>query len=153
MQELSFPAIIKYMTSSKCLSRNCKLINLSPIIDKREIFKVGVRLHHSNLTQEKKYLIFVIKNHTVIVLIIKYFHLFHATSQLLLCVIRNKFCILKERRAIRKFVKNCIVYVRASATKKRPSFVTRYDYAGPIFCKFEKGRGATSFKYYISLFI
>lgn len=113
----------------------------------------------------------LLTSHPLVQLIIHQAHLrsLHAGLQLTLHILRQEFWILKARSLVKSVIHSCVKCARERADiptqlmgdfpRCRVSPQTRcfvhcgVDYAGPVFVRATAGRGITSRKAYIALFV
>ena len=153
------------------ISSKSKLLNLNPFISTTDsIIRVGGRLNNSNLSFNEKHPIILPSNNFLTILIIRNAHheCLHGGTQLTLCHLRMQYWIVHGRRTVKNEVHKCLVCYRYIAksheqlmgslprnrvTISRAFHSTGIDYAGPINVKVSKGRGRTTYKGFICIFI
>ncbi|GBN42555.1 hypothetical protein AVEN_69906-1 [Araneus ventricosus] len=161
---------VSYLSASKQLPSNNKIIPLTPFYDDSGIIRVGGKLKNSMLTESQKHPILLPKTDHVVNLIITDYHLklLHAGPQLIQAALREKFWILSARDAVRREVRKCIPCFRNRPKLAEqimgelpkstvcPSSVfhrTGLDFAGPFLIRSSKGRGSRNTKCYICVFV
>ncbi|CAG7659602.1 unnamed protein product [Allacma fusca] len=170
-QESAFPQELQSLRSSQPLSKNSKILPLSPFLDPVGLLRVGGRLRHSNLPEDQKFPILLPSSGHFTQLVIAEEHLrsLHAGPQLLLSNLQLRYWILRGRATVSNFVKKCIVCYRhrtTSLTQKmgdlppmrvnpsRPFSKTGVDFAGPFNMKRSMGPRSTQLvKCYVCVFI
>lgn len=166
---------IKHFSEDYLLIKNNKqstnkLIKLKPFMD-NNILRVGGRLSNANLLHFQKHPAILPQKDPIVDLIIRHFHIknLHTGPTLLMSLLRQKFWILSARSVVRKITQSCNVCFKFKPRHTeplmgeeptyrvqeqiKPFWHTGVDYAGPINITPRKGRGITSHKAYISLFI
>jgi len=135
-----------------------------------ELIRVGGRLSNAPLPMSMKHPI-ILASHPLITLIVQHAHLrsLHTGTQLTLATLRREFWILRARTIVKSVIHRCVVCVRERTVTPtqlmgnlptvRVSPPTRaflhcgVDYAGPRNIRSMAGRGITSRKAYIAVFI
>jgi hypothetical protein len=86
------------------LSKKSSLLSLNPFIDGNQFIRVGGRLQNSDLTFDQQHQLILPKAHHITSLIIEDIHRknLHASGQLLLFLIRQKFWIPDVRNVLKK---------------------------------------------------
>lgn len=92
----------------------------------------------------------------------------HGGPQLTLSHIRRQYCVLDGRTEVRKHIHKCNTCFKfkpkstnqfmgdlpaARVTANRRFLHCGIDYAGPMQCRTNKGRGQKSFKVYVAIFV
>ena len=91
---------------------NGQLTALNPILDANtELIVVGGRLSQSSFEENFKHQIILPSNHLVVQKLIKHVHVLncHAGPETTLCCLRQRFWILRGRRAVSKVLRNCLI--------------------------------------------
>jgi hypothetical protein len=152
------------------LSRKSSLLSLNPFLDGNQFLRVGGRLENSVLTFDQQHPLILPKGHHITKLIIEDIHKknAHASCQLLLSLIRQKFWIPVARNVLRRIIHKCLTCLRLKATTatqlmgqlpevrvkpSKPFTNTGIDYAGPLYVKQGGKRSKTIVKCYVALFI
>jgi len=129
---------------------------------------MGGRLESSDLTFDLQHPFILPKGHTT-TLIIEDVHKknLHASAQLLLPLIRQKFCIPDGRNVLRRITHKCLTCFRLKATtatqlmgqlpevrvkSSKPFTNTGVEYVGPFHVKQCGKRSKRTVKYYVALF-
>ncbi|XP_011859317.1 PREDICTED: uncharacterized protein LOC105556814, partial [Vollenhovia emeryi] len=170
IQADSFPTDINAMSNNKSLSPRSALLSLNPFLDKDGIVRVGGRLNRAPVPFSVRHPI-LLSSHPLVTLIVNQAHLraLHAGPQLTLSILRRDFWILRARTLVKAVIHRCVVCTRernaiptqimgdlpeARVSSAARSFLhSGLDYAGPIQIRASAGRGITSRKAYIALFI
>ncbi|XP_036146422.1 uncharacterized protein LOC118646820 [Monomorium pharaonis] len=152
------------------LNQSSRLHSLHAFLDKNDILRVGGRLQQAPWHFERKHPILLSAQCKTTRLLIEREHRasLHASPQLLLAVIRQRYWILNARNIVRQVCRSCVWCFRNNPrgltqamgslpsdriTPSRPFAVTGVDFAGPIITLVNKGRGRKTCKSYIALFI
>lgn len=143
---------------------------MNPFIDEQGLIRIRGRLQNADLPAKTKTPI-VLGAHPLVSLLIQATHLraLHSGPQLTLCLLREEFWILRAQQTIRATLYRCVVCARERAQiqnelmgdlpecRVRPSIRAflhcGIDYAGPIQVRSNPGRGHTSRKAYIAVFV
>ncbi|XP_070526042.1 uncharacterized protein [Cardiocondyla obscurior] len=141
-----------------------------PFLDSDEILRVGGRLRHAPLPYDSKHPI-LLAAHPLVRLIVRQFHFrsLYGGLQLTLRTLRQQFWILRARSLVKNEIHQCVVCVRERAEASTQLMgnlpMTRVtppprefswcglDYAGPVRVRASAGRGISTKKAYIALFI
>jgi hypothetical protein len=170
VQHAEFGEELHCLKTKGSLRTSSRLLPLCPFLDSEGVLRVGGRLRNSSLSEDSKHPAIIPKKHHLTTLIIKHFHIkhLHASPQLLLSVIRQKFWIPCGRDVVRRFVKSCTTCFRLSAstmsqlmgdlpasrvTPSKAFSTSGVDFAGPFLARERGGRGKKSFKIYIAIFV
>lgn len=153
------------------LHHRSKLRSLTPFIDGNGIMRVQGRLEHSLLPYNEMHPIILPPNAHFTRLIIDHFHrcTSHGGAQLMMSVIRRQYWIINGRTCIRHHNHRCIECFRHRGDTlrqlmgslpparvrptSRPFVHVGVDYCGPFDVRASKGRGITSYKAYIAVFV
>lgn len=169
-QRERYSSEIHCLRQGKSLDTKNSLLSLNPFLDNDGILRVGGRIQNSEFSFDKKHPIILHPSHFLTKLIFNYEHirLLHCGPNHLLSSIRDKYWPVSGRNLARKIVHECIVCFRAKPksishimgnlpkerlTPSPPFSNCGVDYAGPIFIKSKKGRGAQLIKAYICIFV
>ena len=142
------------------------LLPLNPIYDERtELIVVGGRMNFSSYDEEFKHQIILPTYHPVVRKLVMHAHKqqCHAGPETTLCCLRQRFWILKGRRAVTKVVRCCLICrhekTRAQEQQMSPLPIERLemspaftniglDFTGPLFVR-EEGH---AYKVYVCIF-
>lgn len=170
IQAQLFASDLQALSSQKTLPSKSSLLSLHPFLDQDGIIRVGGRLAHAPVPFPTKHPI-VLAAHPLVTLIIVQAHTraLHAGTQLTLSTVRQNFWILRARNLVKAVIHKCITCARERAAiptqvmgnlpdcrvqRAARSFLhCGLDYAGPVLIRASAGRGITSRKAYIALFI
>ncbi|KAJ0169346.1 hypothetical protein K1T71_015230 [Dendrolimus kikuchii] len=152
------------------VKRKSNLKSLNPYLDSSNIIRVGGRLRHANLEENKKHPIILNTRNPLVALIVADAHkkTLHGGIQLMLNYLRAKYWIINAKRSIKACVNKCLICAKQNAvmrtqlmgdlpkvrvTPARPFINSAVDFAGPYQVLMTRGRGAKTTKCYIALFI
>jgi len=138
------------------LSNRSLLLSLNPFLDRNQLLRVGGRLENSDFMFDQQHPMILPKGHHITTLIAEDIHKknLHASGQLFLSLIRQKFWIPDARNVSRKITQKCLTCFRLKATtstqlmgqlpearvKTSKSFTNSgVDYSGP-FCVKQGGK-------------
>ncbi|XP_073949064.1 uncharacterized protein [Choristoneura fumiferana] len=170
VQRQEYGTEIDHLKGKGYVQNNSELKSLSPYLDEKDILRVGGRLRHSDLLEERKHPIIIGSRNTLTPLIIADSHkkTLHGGSSLMLTFLRSKFWIMRVKTAVKAHIHKCIVCARHTAksraqimgdlpkvrtTEARPFLHSGVDFAGPLQVLMSRGRGAKCNKAYIAIFI
>ena len=154
MQQESFPAEFKALSSGISVHNSLKIASLYPIFH-NSLIKVGGRIRRANIPAESKHQIILSKNHHGIQLILRNIHEKNLdVGRDTLAISRQHYWIPPCRGLIRSILRNCVKCINERATpqnnligdvpKERVSigdkpFLNRgIDYFGPYHVKMNK---------------
>jgi hypothetical protein len=100
------------------LSNNSSLPTLNPALDGNQLLRVGSRLENVGLTLDHQHPLILPKAHHITTLIIEDIQNknLHASGQLLLSLVRQKFWIPDAGNVLRKITQRCLHCFRLKAT-------------------------------------
>ncbi|XP_051155785.1 uncharacterized protein LOC127278229 [Leptopilina boulardi] len=170
IQGAYFSTELNTLTLGQKLAKSHPLTRLTAYIDNHGILRVGGRLKRSNLDVDYVNSMILPKDSTLTQLIILEAHkrTLHGGTQLTLSHTRKRFWIIGGRHSIKSLVLKCVTCARqrgqraqqlmgqlplSRITPTRAFLNTGVDYAGPVSIKAWKGRGATSQKGWICIFV
>jgi hypothetical protein len=170
VQEIDFYDEINSLQKNKQVDSKSKIANLLPILDENGILRVGGRLRHAPISNDRKHPILLPRHSklTELIIINKHRELQHAGPQLLLAVLQRRYWIVRGKDAIRFLTQKCVICHRNRATSlsqvmgdlpsarvtPTPAFHScGVDYAGPFLLKPEAIRSKTTFKAYLCIFV
>jgi len=169
-QKEVFEEEILALRQGRILKTSSPLLGLHPLLDDKDLLRVGGRLRYAPLPHDQLHPILLPPRHVLTRLIIEREHkrLFHSGPQALLASIRCKYWPLRGRDLVRKICHSCVWCSRTHlqalqqlmgdlpserVTPTRPFLHCGVDFAGPIVTLINKGRGRKTNKSYIDLFI
>lgn len=170
IQAECFPLEQAALARERSLPSKSALISLNPFLGEDKLIRVGGRLANAPLPRMTKHPV-ILASHPLVKLIVQHAHLrsLHAGTQLTLATVRREFWILRARSVVRSVIHRCVPCVREGAaapvqlmgdlpavrvTPPRRAFLhCGIDYAGPIAIRSMSGRGITSRRAYIAVFI
>ncbi|XP_059051290.1 uncharacterized protein LOC131846089 [Achroia grisella] len=170
IQRQTFEEEILDLNQKKYVKKRSTVKSLNPFIDSNHILRVGGRIRHSNLDNERKHPIILDNKNPLTTLIVADAHIqtLHGGVQLMLNYIRSRYWIIKVKRLVKSYLRKCLICAKQSAfsrpqlmgdlpkervTPARPFLHSGVDFAGPYDILMSKGRGAKTNKGYIALFI
>lgn len=158
VQQAEFKTEIDSLTKNKEIPISISLKSVNPILNDN-LLSVGGRLQNSNLYYNEKHPIILPKGHQITKIIIHQMHLrtLHSGIQLVIASIRHTYWIINMRNAVRQQIHRCIKCFRFGAQRcsqlmgnfSKP----RITIDRTIDIRMTKGRGAKSYKGYITLFM
>ncbi|XP_076659887.1 uncharacterized protein LOC143363169 [Halictus rubicundus] len=170
IQESQFANAISSLSNGEPLPPKDPIESLHPFLDETGLLRVGGRLRNSPLPHQSKHPI-LLSPHPLVRLIIEQAHAraLHAGVQLTLHILRQEYWLLRGRSQVKAVIHACVRCVRERAAipiqlmgdlpaarvspAKKPFSHCGLDYAGPIQIRTSAGRGITSRKAYIALFV
>ncbi|XP_071582382.1 uncharacterized protein [Temnothorax nylanderi] len=165
-----FSEELRALQQKRPLSSKGAIISLNPFVDGDKLIRVGGRIERAPLPFCVKHPI-LLAPHSVVQMIVRDEHVrsMHAGVQLTLATLRRKFWILRARNMVKRMINRCVTCAREKAAiptqlmgplprarvsaPSRPFLHCGVDYAGPIATRASAGRGITSRKSYIAVFI
>uniref|UniRef100_A0A2A4IUY1 Integrase catalytic domain-containing protein n=1 Tax=Heliothis virescens TaxID=7102 RepID=A0A2A4IUY1_HELVI len=165
----SFPIEYELLQNKQDLPKNSKLASLKPFYE-NGVIRIGGRIGLSHYNFDKKHPLLLHSTHilTKLIMIREHQRLLHAGAQLLLSSVRERFWPIKGKILANKIVRECVTCFRAkpnttepvmgdlpnSRVNPSPPFYTSgLDYAGPFILRDRRGRGYTTYKSYIGIFV
>lgn len=169
-QNLVYTEEIEDLKNNGKIKKRSPIISLTPYLDQYGLLRVGGRLHKADLPEDAKHPIIVPGKQHVTKLIVNEAHAktFHGTILQTMTYIRSKYWIIGLRTAVKNVARQCTACIKHKATTKqqlmgqlptarvtphRAFYNSGVDYAGPVYMRTSKGRGHTSTKGYICLFV
>ncbi|XP_013161253.1 PREDICTED: uncharacterized protein LOC106113074 [Papilio xuthus] len=170
VQGVEFEEEIKLILEGKAVLKKSVLHTLCPVLDQNGLLKVGGRIDKADVSYETRHPIILPANSHLTQLLVADAHdkTLHGGPQIMLNFLRSKYWIIRARDQVKRCYRKCITCMRYSKAARvqlmgqlpdarlkpcKPFKATGVDYAGPINIKFSPGRGAKSYKGYISLFV
>ena len=151
LQQLHYPEEVSRLKCGKPIPNDSKILKLDPYFDTEGILRINGRLQNSKLPFSTKHPIIVPNSHIATLLIRFYHNLYnHSGLDCTLAKIREKFWIVRARRAVKSVIKYCLPCQRINSrplnqispplpefriVQNRPFAIIGIDYAGPLFCK------------------
>lgn len=152
------------------LPKSSPLWRLSPILDGNGLLKLRGRLQNSLCAEGQMHPIILPDVSHLAQLLIRHAHreTFHGGYQLMAAALRQKFWILRLRRAVRTYISRCLPCVRqkqkvmeqimgnlpADRVRQSPAFQhSGVDFAGPFEVKARGGRCKIFEKKYVAVFV
>jgi hypothetical protein len=169
VQDQCFKEDIESLRKRNRLNTRSKLRTLNPYLDQNNILRVGGRLCHSALDEERKHPVILSKCHlTYLIIDDAHRRTLHGRYQLTLNYLRSKYWILKVKGLLKTYIIKCLKCARHNATTKaqlmgdlpkqrvtpaKPFLNSGVDFAGPYQILMSKGRGSKTSKAYIGIFV
>ncbi|XP_058811251.1 uncharacterized protein LOC131676146 [Topomyia yanbarensis] len=167
-QQETFAEDIKAITATGQLKPSSRLKMLAPIL-RDNILRVGGRLRHAPVAEDRKHPMILSSNHPFTELVVVHYHekLLHAGPQLLIAAMRERFWPLRARNAARKAVHRCVKCFRCKptileqlmgdlpaerVTPTYPFLNTGVDLCGPFFYR-HNNRKSPPIKSYVVIFV
>lgn len=165
-----FSLEIEQLKQGKTVSKRSPLLSLRPFLDDRGLLRVGGRLQAAALTYDQRHPLLIHKKCNLAVLLMRDVHVrtLHGGPQLTRNLIAQRFWIIKGNSLVRQLVRSCVRCARFSGGTGQqvmgslpadrvniahPFLHSGVDYAGPFTLKTKRGRGFTSYKGFIALFV
>ena len=151
IQEEAFPTEVQKLQHKEMVSRDSKLVKLSPYYDEEDgLVKMGGRLQYSDLEEKEKHPIILPYHSYIVKLIIEDIHRrqLHSGINHTLIAVRDRFWVLKGRNLVRRIVKSCLVCRKYLPVRMKvpmaplpqdrvkhshPFQVCGVDFTGPIY--------------------
>ena len=170
-QRHHFKDDIQAIAQHGAVDKSSRLAEFSPIMSPDNLLRVGGRLQNlQGGTFDEKHPAIIPKRSTLAKLLIQDTHIrtLHGGAQLVQSTARRRYRIIHDRSQIRHIIKNCTKCLRFQGRPQnqfmaplptvrlqpsRPFTYTGVDYAGPFSLRTSKGRGRTTFKGYVSIFV
>ncbi|XP_071577544.1 uncharacterized protein [Temnothorax nylanderi] len=169
IQTQLFSNEIEALSHNTPLPAKSSLLALRPFLNQDGVLRVGGRLNKAPLPFSFRHPI-LLSSHPLVTLIARQAHLrtLHAEPQLTLNVLRRDFWIIRARNLVKAVIHICVTCIRERAAiptqlmgdlpQSRVSASRSFahcslDYAGPVHICASAGRGITTRKAYIALFV
>ncbi|CAG7824828.1 unnamed protein product [Allacma fusca] len=170
VQNQLFSSEIQACSSGELISVKSRLRSFNPFVDSSGLLRVGGRLRHAKIANDRKHPIILPTSHILTTLVIQHAHAntMHGGCQLVLATIQRKFWVVNGRDAVRREIRKCVRCCRFRAetaeqmmgdlpsfrvNPSRPFLKVGIDFAGPYTLRVLKGRGNRNYKGYIAIFI
>lgn len=170
VQGVEFEEEIRLILEGKEVLKKSALHTLCPFLDENRLLRVGGRIDQADVSYDTRHpIILPAKSHLTQLLIADAHNkTLHGGPQIMLNFLRSKYWILRARDQVKRCYRKCITCMRYSKAARvqlmgqlpdarlkpcKPFKATGVDYAGPVNIRFSPGRGAKSYKGYISLFV
>ena len=119
--------------------RSGKLKDLSPLMDKDGLIRVGGRLKHASIPYDWKHQVILPKDHHISELIAREYHNHnHLGTKYLLANLRKKYWVIRGRVLVKQIIKNCITCQRKREKNLNPKMsdlpLQRLEEMKPSFC-------------------
>ncbi|XP_063912654.1 uncharacterized protein LOC135129432 [Zophobas morio] len=170
VQKEAFQDDIHQLKLHNQITSNSKLKALNPFIDNSGFLRVGGRLNHAKISNDRKHQLLLPRDHFVTRLIIEKYHKdnLHIGCQGTLSAVRCKYWPISAKNTIRRTIFKCLKCYRCKpvpfsqlmgdlpktrVTPSRPFFITGVDYGGPFILKNGHGRTQKTIKGYVAVFV
>ncbi|XP_055645196.1 uncharacterized protein LOC129781554 [Toxorhynchites rutilus septentrionalis] len=167
-QQESFHREYLNLAKNKQVEHSSRIRSLYPLLQD-DIIRVGGRLRHASVSEDRKHPIILNNHHPLSKLILDYYHikLYHAGQQMLIASVRERFWITNIRKLARKVIHKCVICFRAKprateqlmgdlpperVTPAPPFLRVGVDYCGPFHVTYPNRRGSPM-KCFISIFV
>ncbi|XP_015119534.1 uncharacterized protein LOC107042845 [Diachasma alloeum] len=161
---------LRTISPGERFTKSHSLNKLTSFIHHQGVLRVGGRLQFVHINPESRNLAILPKESQLAQLLIGQAHLqtLHGGTQLTLSQLKRSYWILGGRAPVRSFILRCIKCARqrraraqqlmgqlppARLTPARAFLNTGVDYAGPVSLRSWKGRGHTSYKGWVAIFV
>lgn len=169
LQSLRFKLEHTALLHGRPVPKSSKIVAPDPFINAEGILRVGGRLWNSMVSVNVKYPI-LLPYHSVSKLLMHQCHLntLHGGNLLTLRSLRERYWIINGRSLVRMVIRNCVICARAKPRSlsqfmqdltigrcplSRAFFYVGVDYAGPCNVRDSAGKGRTTHKTYIAVFV
>ncbi|XP_058810637.1 uncharacterized protein LOC131675615 [Phymastichus coffea] len=169
-QSNAFSSEIGLLQARKSLPKRNHLCKLRPFVDIDGILRVGGRLGNAKLPHHLHFPAILPRDSTLSRLFISHAHerAYHGGPTLTISILLRFAWIVNMRALVKSAIHKCVKCQRHSprlahqlmgdlpaerVTPARPFTNTGLDYAGPFQLRASKGRGRTTYKGYIALFV
>ncbi|XP_011858095.1 PREDICTED: uncharacterized protein LOC105555679 [Vollenhovia emeryi] len=170
IQATLFPAELRALSAGRPVASGSPISSLTPFVDKHGVLRVGGRLQQAPLPYDVRHPI-ILASHPIVTLLAQRAHIrtLHGGLQLTLTALRSEYWIIRARSLIKSVIHRCVVCVRERASiptqlmgnlpavrvspPPRSFSHCGVDYAGPLHVRASAGRGVTSRKAYVALFV
>ncbi|XP_055623566.1 uncharacterized protein LOC129766991 [Toxorhynchites rutilus septentrionalis] len=167
-QQESFHREYLNLAKNKQVEHSSRIRSLNPLLQD-DIIRVGGRLRHASVPEDRKHPIILDNHHPLSKLILDYYHikLYHAGQQMIIASVRERFWITNIRKLARKVIHKCVICFRAKprateqlmgdlpperVTPAPPFLRVGVDYCGPFHVTYPNRRGSPM-KCFISIFV
>lgn len=110
-QEQSFSQEISQLASGQNISRDSKIKDLKPFLDKNGLISVGGRLQHSDFSFREQHPYVLPANHRYSELLVQHCHerVMHSGVRDTLVQMRERYWVLKGRQLVKRVVSHCYI--------------------------------------------
>lgn len=150
------------------VSRNSRLLSLTPFIDSQGTIRVGGRLQNASLSENRKHPMILPRELAKLALNEAHRETLYGNPSLTLAHFRQRYWTIGGKNLVKTIINNCIICAKQKAimgqqkmgnlpkcraSASRPFDHVGIDYASPITLKFSPGRETKTTKGYVALFI
>ena len=170
VQAKHFSSTIEALTINNPLKPKDSLLSLTPFLDQNNLLRVGGRLHNAYIPYDTKHPIILPKKDRFVDLLISFEHRnnFHIGANGLVAALRKKYWVVNAKTVCKRIIGKCLVCFKfrpirssqlmGSLPKERSEIVRAFynvgvDFCGPFRIRPNSGRGNTTRKCYLALFI
>lgn len=169
-QRLNYGQEMECCNAGSELPRRSTLLALNPFVDDEGTLRVGGRLGKSDEPEDVKHQMILPAKSFLTTLIFRRSHerTLHGGVQLMLQQLRQVYWVVGARRAVRSFIHSCLPCFRQKRSTAqqlmgelprqrvepcRPFYRAGVDYCGPFQYLIVRGRGRTTMKGYVVVFV
>ncbi|XP_011862076.1 PREDICTED: uncharacterized protein LOC105558778, partial [Vollenhovia emeryi] len=170
VQRQAFASEYDSLSKNRDISKNSRILSLSPFMGENGLIRVGGRLKNSNLSFDACHQVVLPSSHDLTKRIIELEHVrnMHSGLQATMATVRQRFWPLSLRSVTRKILGNCITCFKVKPISSeammgslpasrvnvsRPFTHCGIDYAGPVILREGKRRNSRNHKAYIAVFV
>ncbi|XP_055590294.1 uncharacterized protein LOC129742422 [Uranotaenia lowii] len=168
-QQESFPAEFDALQRGRPLKASSPILSLNPVfVD--SIIRVGGRLAHAPISEDRKHPMILCSKHPLSKMIIEHYHpcFFHAGAQLLVSSVRGRFWITRIRSLVNTVLNECVQSFRNKprvteqlmgdlpaerVSPSNPFENVGVDYCGPFLVKYPSSRRIQPCKMFVAIFV
>lgn len=168
VQSIHFTSEIHKLENNEIIPKYLKKLN--PFLDKNNILRVGGRLHHSQLSYDKKFPILLPNKCNFTNLLIKYVHelFLHSGINATIFHLFQMFWVISAKRVVRSVLAKCKICFRVNPPNLQPPMGNLpfsriaalkpfsnvgVDIGGPFTITMSRSRGNKTTKAYLALYI
>ncbi|MEM7282789.1 MAG: hypothetical protein AAF438_14300 [Pseudomonadota bacterium] len=155
IQRKTYQAEADALERGKDLSKQSKILKLTPFIDETGLIRAGGRLEHADMAPAQKHPIILPRNHPASTAIVNDAHakLAHSGVEAVVAEIRGRFWIPQLRALVKQRVRSCVICRRLAAKRSHqlmsslpaarttgnyPFEATGVDFFGPFYVKIRR---------------
>ncbi|KAL6419676.1 hypothetical protein ACFW04_011288 [Cataglyphis niger] len=169
VQTVTYKEELRTLARGTSLSSRNNLVKLAPFTDPLGILRVDGRIKHALLAYDEKHPT-ILPGSSHFTELVKACHrqTMHGGVQLTLGSVRQRYWISRGCQLVKAIIQRCVTCARwrgatqqqimgdlprLRVTPARPFLRTGVDYAGPIQLRTTKGRGHSSYKAFVAVFV